>query len=86
MVNHRRDLVFSEEHTKTNKGEHFLMFDSEVKDNNLIFSTHKNLCVLASCKRFYMDGTFKTVPVIFEQLYTIHGIKNGDVIPLIYAL
>lgn len=62
------------------------MFDSEVKDRLLIFSTHKNLCVLASCKRFYMDGTFKTVPVIFEQLYTIHGIKNGDVIPLIYAL
>lgn len=86
MVNHRRDLVFSEEHTKTNKGEHFFMFDSEVEDRMSIFSMHKNLFVLASCKRFYMDGTFKSVRVIFEQLYTIQGIKNGCVIPLIYAL
>lgn len=35
------------------------------------------------------DGTFKTVPKLFQQLYTIHGCVggvNGRVVPLIYAL
>ena len=52
----------------------------------LVFSTENNLTVLASCKHYFMDGTFKTMPVIFDQLYTIHGMKNGYVIPLVYAL
>ena len=86
-VNHRNQLILSEEDTKTNKGKAFLMFDSgEVEDRMLVFSTEKNLNVLASCKHYFMDGTFKTVPVIFDQLYTIHGMKNGYVIPLVYAL
>ena len=37
-----------------------------------------------------MDGTFKTSPCIFRQLYTIHGRvgqNNGDpIVPLIYSL
>ena len=86
-VNHRNQLILSEEDTKTNKGEAFSMFDSgEVEDRMLVFSTEENLTVLASCKHYFMDGTFKTVPVIFDQLYTIHGIKNGYGIPLVYAL
>ncbi|PKK56915.1 hypothetical protein RhiirC2_631230, partial [Rhizophagus irregularis] len=34
-------------------------------------------------------GTFKTVPVIFSQLYTIHAPVGGDnsrVLPLVYSL
>ena len=37
-----------------------------------------------------MDGTFKTVPTIFSQLYTIHapigGEENSRILPLVYAL
>lgn len=36
-----------------------------------------------------MNGTFKTVPTIFKQLYTIHAPVEGDnfhVLPLAYAL
>ena len=37
-----------------------------------------------------MDGTFKTVPTIFTQLYTIHGRVGGNdnsrILPLVYAL
>ncbi len=37
-----------------------------------------------------MDSTFKTVPTIFYQLYTIHtpiGVKdNSKILPLVYAL
>ena len=36
-----------------------------------------------------MDGTFKTVPLLFQQMYTIHapvGGENARVLPLVYAL
>lgn len=34
-----------------------------------------------------MDGTFSASPLIFPQLYTIHGkVAQGKVVPLVYAL
>ncbi|CAG2205087.1 unnamed protein product [Mytilus edulis] len=33
-----------------------------------------------------MDGTFKFCPKFFKQLYTIHGFKNGNYIPLVFIL
>ncbi|POG62753.1 hypothetical protein GLOIN_2v1810198 [Rhizophagus irregularis DAOM 181602=DAOM 197198] len=37
-----------------------------------------------------MDGTFKTVPTIFKQLYTIHGSvgdsENSKIMPLVFSL
>ena len=63
------------------------MFDSGPSDNRmLIFSTDRNLQFLSTCLNFYADGTFKTVPSMFEQLYTIHSVKNGLTIPLIFGL
>ena len=37
-------------------------------------------------KNWAGDGTFKTVPEIFFQLYTVHGISNNRVFPAVYAL
>lgn len=34
----------------------------------------------------YVDGTFKSVPTLFTQLYTIHGIIDSKILPLIYLL
>lgn len=87
IPNHRKDITFSEEFTKTNRGDDFLLFDSGPTDDRmLIFSTQQNLNVLDSCQNVFMDGTFKTVPVIFDQLYTIQGLKNGFFLPLIFGL
>ena len=37
-----------------------------------------------------MDGTLKTVPTLFRQLYSIHAPAGGNVnfrlVPLVYAL
>ena len=33
-----------------------------------------------------MDGTFKCCTKFFYQLYTIHGYKNGQYVPLVFAL
>lgn len=38
------------------------------------------------CDQWLSDGTFRSVPNIFTQLYTIHGFKDGKSVPLVYLL
>ncbi|KAB0801401.1 hypothetical protein PPYR_01533 [Photinus pyralis] len=84
---HREEIIFPEEFTITTNGELFLLHDSgPVNDRILIFSTARNINLLAMSQHWYADGTFKVVPPLFLQLYTIHGIKDHVAIPLIYAL
>ena len=52
----------------------------------LIFSTSTNLDLLSRSKLWLADGTFKTVPEIFYQLYTMHAFSNGRVFSCVYAL
>jgi hypothetical protein len=55
----------------------------------LLFVTDGNLQRLSAADVWLMDGTFKTVPTVFKQLYTIHakvGGINGRILPLVYAL
>jgi hypothetical protein len=55
-----------------------------------IFVTNGNLIKLSEASYWIMDGTFKTVPRIFMQLYTIHAPvgpeANSRILPLCYAL
>ena len=66
----------------------FLLRDTGKDDQQrmLIFSTSDNFKHLANSDTWLGDGTFKITPTLFYQLYTIHGIVNGAVIPLVYAL
>ena len=52
----------------------------------LVFATQQNLALLARSNHWVMDGTFKVVPELFFQLYTIHALHNSQVIPCVYAL
>ncbi|CAF4247052.1 unnamed protein product [Rotaria sp. Silwood2] len=56
----------------------------------LLFTTSENLKWLQEAKFWIMDGTFKTVPTLFRQLYSIHAPAGGNVnfriVPLVYAL
>ena len=56
----------------------------------IIFCTASNLHHLQAAKYWIMDGTFKTVPTLFHQLYTIHapvgGEENSCIFPLVYIL
>ena len=72
-------------------GVNFLVKDSTVgEDRILLFTTVTNVCNLEQSCLWIMDGTFKTVPTLFRQLYTIHGRVGGDensrIMPLVYAL
>ena len=41
---------------------------------------------LSFCKTWLLDGTFKSCPSLFYQLYTIHGVyRNCTAVPFVYA-
>jgi hypothetical protein len=42
--------------------------------------------LLAQCWHWFSDGTFKVVPLLFDQLYTIHCVKYNNVIPSVFIL
>jgi len=44
------------------------------------------LIELQKSDNWFGDGTFKSVPSIFSQLYTIHCHKNESILPLVYVL
>ncbi|KFD46251.1 hypothetical protein M513_09413, partial [Trichuris suis] len=68
-------------------GEVFLVRDSTVgHDRILLFTTIANVRKLAHAAIWIMDGTFKTVPIVFYQLYTIHACVGSQMFPMVYAL
>ncbi|XP_002739538.2 uncharacterized protein LOC100377344 [Saccoglossus kowalevskii] len=52
----------------------------------MVFATNKNYRKLRECKVMYMDGTFKTCPRPYSQFFTIHGLYQGRVLPLVMVL
>ncbi|XP_057324655.1 uncharacterized protein LOC130667181 [Microplitis mediator] len=83
----RGELILSESLKHTHNGELFLIHDSEGgKKRFLMFSTKKNLNYLTTCSQWLADGTFRVVPEIFSQLYTLHGFKNDKCLPLVHIL
>ena len=70
-------------------GEVLLLFDSgnDDADRILVFGTQQTLDVIAEADDLFLDGTFKIVPELFFQLYTVHAMtRSGYMIPCIYAL
>jgi len=52
----------------------------------LLFATDDHLRLLASSKTGFMDGTFKVCPSLYYQLFTIHGVVEEAIVPLVYVL
>lgn len=87
LPTNRSEIIFLEEYTKTYKNENFLLYDAgPVDERILIFTTEQNLQLLSNSKHWYIDGTFKTVPLLFQQLLTVHGLQHNLSVPLVYAL
>ncbi|KAL3692881.1 hypothetical protein R1sor_006532 [Riccia sorocarpa] len=71
----------------TNNGEQFLLADTGGERNRiLVFATGRNLELLYQCRHWMADGTFKSAPQHFVQIWTIHIVKSDVVIPVVYAL
>ncbi|XP_046740521.1 uncharacterized protein LOC124407954 [Diprion similis] len=83
----RGELQIPDTYTKTLSGKLFLLHDNGGdKKRFLLFATKENLQHLAASKTWFCDGTFRSVPTIFAQLYTIHGMVDGKVIPFVYVM
>uniref|UniRef100_A0A5S6QN60 FLYWCH-type domain-containing protein n=1 Tax=Trichuris muris TaxID=70415 RepID=A0A5S6QN60_TRIMR len=74
----------------TSGGEMFLIKDKRVGENGfLMFTTKADVQKLAVSSFWIMDGTFKTVPKVFYQFYTIHApVVHGSLrtFPLVYVV
>ena len=42
--------------------------------------------LLSVSQHWFADGTFRTFPLLFHQLYTLHGLKENTSVPLSFAL
>lgn len=71
------ELVIDGDRLVTLKGDPFVFYDNEFNGKRMvIFTTNTNLSFLSYCEEWYMDGTFDVAPILFKQLYTIHGKKE----------
>lgn len=84
----RESIDLNDEFTKL-KGDNFVIFNTEGNEKMIGFGTEKFLeilCTSQSTKTIYMDGTFKVVPKLFYQLYTIHAFYRKQMFPFVYIL
>ncbi|RGB21477.1 hypothetical protein C1646_777926 [Rhizophagus diaphanus] len=81
------NLIIPDNLQKTLSGCKFLIRNLNIGDEKvLIFITSNNINYLSKSSFWIMDSTFKTVPTIFKQLYTIHrsvgDSENSQIMPL----
>ena len=78
------DINFTGSWGKTTTGKQFLLAKSDLF-GIVIFSTRFFIKNLTECETILSDGTFRTAPVQFKQIYTIFGELNRRKIPLVFA-
>lgn len=74
-------------YSTTHSGEEFLIYDSTHKKLGgrlMIFSTKVLIQMLCSCEIILIDGTFKTRPILFSQVYVIMGKHLDEGIPFTF--
>lgn len=83
-----KELTLPESYKLTTKKENFVLYDNGEgsEERIIIFGTKTGLSMLKKSEHWFVDGTFKTVPTIFTQLYTIHGIFNSNIVPAVYMI
>ena len=82
------------EYQRTSKNENLLLYDSGFEERRIwIFGTKTNTEKLELAPIFLADGTFKTAPILFEQVYVIHALRggpeqfeNGHLLPSLFVL
>ena len=67
-------------------GQQFLVYDHGRPDRIVLFGTDKGFRFLSNSQDWFLDGTFKSIPGQFMQLYTVHGLTNHGNIVGAYAL
>lgn len=60
--------------------------ENERESRIIIFATDEGLDLMERNDSWFFDGTFKVAPRLFFQLFSIHVLAEGTVIPCVYAL
>ncbi|XP_049867236.1 uncharacterized protein LOC126367652 [Pectinophora gossypiella] len=86
------DEIQIPDNLKTVEGEKFLAKDVTYGNNKrlLMFCTKAGIQILRDAILWLMDGTFRTCPNLFTQLYSIHAIVGHDedskkILPVLYC-
>ena len=69
-------------------GARYKFIDEYSEENGRIlgFCSEMQLKIMIESECLHMDGTFKSCPSLFGQLYIIHGYYRGECMPLCYIL
>uniref|UniRef100_H2XX57 MULE transposase domain-containing protein n=1 Tax=Ciona intestinalis TaxID=7719 RepID=H2XX57_CIOIN len=83
-----RDFQIPQVYQQLENGETFLLHDSGRTNSlrMLVFCSTSGLAALSANEHWFMDGTFKTAPEHFMQIYTVHSFSDGIVTPSVFAL
>ena len=75
-----QELTIDGEWSQTSREEPFLIHDSGPGSHNMVivFASEIGLRHLATKDTWYMDGTFKVAPKLFEQVYIIRARSSGE--------
>ena len=93
----KAEIVLPDRFKVTQESQNFLLIDTfdpehedlgaDDADSRIIaFGTEQNLRNLAKSQMWFLDGTFRTCPRMFAQLYTINGLYDGRSFPFVFAL
>jgi len=83
------DFNLGDEYKTTLSGADFYREIQTGDDLICLFANREHLRFLFRSNYWIMDGTFKTVPLLFRQLYTIHcevGGINSRILPIVWVL
>ncbi|KAL4154075.1 hypothetical protein QTP88_001908 [Uroleucon formosanum] len=86
LPNKLRDLIINGEWRCTNDGRDYLLGSDGDDDKIVIFGTESFLRRLCTVEVIFMDGTFKSAPKLFLQIYTLNYCVQGIMVPMAYAL
>jgi hypothetical protein len=86
ILNLRKEVhnTLSSINVKTNRCENFI-FENDDLNEIIIFSCDTNIEFFKKLEIVDMNGTFNYCDKNFTQLYTVHGLKNNNYIPLMFC-
>ncbi|RWS24035.1 uncharacterized protein B4U80_10646 [Leptotrombidium deliense] len=82
----RSEIKFEGVWLQTVNNQQFVAINDGMADKIIVLCTEKFGKRLAQAKKIFSDGTFKSVPKLFEQLYTFHVKEDKQMIPVAYCL
>ena len=78
IISDSRIFDISELGAKAIENEPFICVDKFIKRKSrvLVFASREQLRLLFESPIIFMGGTFSALPPMFDQVYSLHGIKN----------